>query len=371
MPRSGVRVEKLDWRDVPLEAIDLPKARLQLTFGLGSGLSSCGGRVFAVTDRGPNLFVSQAVDDYGLGHLEPLRGIRDAKIMPFPDTGPEIAELSVAGSEVRLVRRMPLRTRSGKPISGRALPGGEMEAVFDLRGRPLQPDALGADTEAIAAMPDGGFFVAEEYGPSLLKADEIGVVTQRWVPAGREAELAHPDLLVRGVLPERAARRRRNRGFEALCASADGAWLYAGVQSALKGEDKRSAPVWKLDASTGEFAGEYLYPFDEPSSFRRDADRRKVGPPDLKICEFAWAGEDRLIVLERIAHTAKLYLVSLADLSGKRLLVSSDDFPEIGPDIEGLTLLSPTEIMISSDNDFSVEGAETEFWRIRFDEPVV
>jgi hypothetical protein len=371
MPRSGVRVEKLGWRDLPLEIIDLPKAKLQLTLGLGSGLSARDGRVFAVTDRGANLFVSQAVDDYGLGHLEPLRAIRDAKIMPFPDTGPEIAELSVAGNEVRLVRRMPLRTRSGKPISGRALPGGEMEAVFDLQGRPLQPDALGADTEAIAAMPDGGFFVAEEYGPSLLKADENGVVTERWVPAGREAELAHPDLLVRGVLPERAAWRRRNRGFEALCVSAGGAWLYAGVQSALKGDDKRSAPVWKFDAKTGALAHEYFYPFDEPSSFRRDAERREVDLPDLKICEFAWAGEDRLIVLERIAHTAKFYLISLADPTRKRLLMSSDDFHEICPDIEGMALLSPTEIMISSDNDFSVEGAETEFWRIRFDEPVV
>jgi hypothetical protein len=370
MPHSGVRVEKLDWRDLPLETIDLPKAKLQLTLGLGSGLSSRDGRVFAVTDRGPNLFVSQAVDDYGLGHLEPLRAIRDAKIMPFPDTGPEIAELSLAGNEVRLVRRMPLRTRSGKPISGRALPGGEMEAVFDLQGRPLQPDALGADTEAIAAMPDGGFFVAEEYGPSLLKTDENGIVAERWVPAGREAELAHPDLLVRGVLPERAARRRRNRGFEALCTSADGQWLYLGFQSALKGEDERSAPVWKLDANTGAFAGEYLYPFDEPSSFRRDALRRKVGLPDLKICEFARAGEGKLVVLERIAHTAKLYLISLADPSGKRLLVSSDDVPEICPDIEGLTLLSPTEVMISSDNDFCVEGAETEFWRISFDDPI-
>jgi hypothetical protein len=371
MPRAGVRVEKLDWRDLPLEIIDLPKAKLQLTLGLGSGLSAQGGRVFAVTDRGANLFVSQAVDDYGLGHLEPLRAIRDAKIMPFPDTGPEIAELSVAGNEVRLVRRMPLRTRSGKPISGRALPGGEMEAVFDLQGRPLALDALGADTEAIAAMPDGGFFVAEEYGPSLLKADENGVVTERWVPAGREAELAHPDLLVRGVLPERAARRRRNRGFEALCVSADGAWLYLGLQSALKDEDERSALVLKLDAKTEVLAGEYLYRFDDTSSFMRDAGRRKVTLSDLKICEFAWAGEDRLIALERIAHTAKLYLASLAGPSGKHLLMSSDEYPEIGSDIEGMTLLSPTEIVISSDNDFGVEGAETEFWRISFDEPVM
>ena len=127
---------------------------------------------------------------------------------------------------------------------------------------------MGADTEAIAAMPDGGFFVAEEYGPSLLKADADGVVTERWVAEGRVKELAHPDILVSGVLPKRAALRRRNRGFEALCASDDGRHLYVGFQSALKGEDAHSAPVWKLDARTGELQGECLYPFDAPSAFR-------------------------------------------------------------------------------------------------------
>jgi hypothetical protein len=324
--------------------------------------------VFAATDRGPNLFVSQAVEDYGLLHLENLRPIRDAKIMPMPEMGPEIAELQLDGDAVNLVRRMKLRTRGGKRFSGRTLPGGDMEQLFDPRGRPLSPDVFGADTEAIAAMPGGGFFLADEYGPSILKADEDGVASERWVPAGREDELAHPDILVRGILPGSAMRRRPNRGFEALCTSADGAWLYLGFQSGLMGADDRSALVWKLDAKTGAVAGEYFYPFDDPSTFRRDAARRKVDWHDLKICEFAWAGEDRLAVLERIAHTAKLYLYSPAAPREKQLLLSSDDFPEIGPDIEGMTLLSPTEILISSDNDFGVEGAATGFWRVTFGE---
>ena len=369
MPRAGVRIEKLDWSDEPLDAIELPKAKLQLTLGLGSGLSARDGRVFAVTDRGANLFVSQAVDDYGLTHLESLRGIRDAKIMPMPDAGPEITELKVEGGAVRLVKHFPLRTRSGRRLSGRALPGGEMEQVFDVDGRPVQPDALGADTEAIAAMPDGSFFLAEEYGPSLLKADANGVVSERWVAAGREGGFVHPDITVRGVLPAIAARRRVNRGFEALAVSADGAFLYLALQSAPAGESEDFVPVWKLDAGTGALAGEWRYPFDPPSGFRRDAARRKVGPGDLKICEFAWAGEDRLIVLERIAHSTKLYEVDLRRLPEKTLLVSSDDYPEIGPDIEGMALMSPTEILICSDNDFGVEGADTGFWRIVFERP--
>jgi hypothetical protein len=287
--------------------------------------------------------------------------------MPMPDAGPEIAVLNIEGRAVKLRNRIELRTRSGRRLSGRALPGGEMEQVFDVDGAPVAPDALGADTEAIATMPGGGFFLAEEYGPSLLKADADGVVSERWVAAGRETLLAHSDLVVRGVLPAAAAGRRVNRGFEALAASPDGAFLYLALQSALRSESNDSVPVWKLDARTGALLGEWRYPFDAPSSFRRDATRRAVGVGDLKICEFAWLAEDRLVVLERIAHSTKLYDVDLSRLPEKTLLVSSDDYPEIDSDIEGMALLSPTEILICSDNDFSVEGAATGFWRIVFE----
>ena len=354
-------VVSLLWSDVRLGA-----GEPQLTLGLGSGLTARDGRVFAVTDRGPNLFISDAIDVYAIPQLEQLRGLRDAKVMPRPGDGPEIVELRVDAGEVRLVRRMPLRTRSGRRLSG-SPPPGATEPLFDMAGQPLPPDVLGADTEAIAVMPDGGFFVADEYLPSLLKVDADGVVVSRWVPAGCEAMLAHDDIEVFGVLPERALRRRTNRGIEALCASADGRWLYAGFQSALEGEDQGAVPIWKLDARSGELVSEWLYPFDAPETFVRDAGRRKVGPGDVKVCEIAWVGEDRLIVLERIAHSTKIYAIDLARLPAKRLLLSTDDHPEVGADMEGMALLSPTEILLVSDNDFGVEGARTAFWRVLLD----
>lgn len=367
------RVERLAWQDIPIEAIDLGGARLELTLGLGSGLTrrqgDAPGRIFAVTDRGPNLFVSEAVGAYGLSHLQSLSAIRDAKIMPLPKAGPEIVELAVGGDDVRLVRRLPLKTRFGVRLGGAAPAGSAMEQVFDLAGARLGADPLGADAEAIALMPDGSFFVAEEYCPSLLKVDARGVVTERWVAPGSEAGVDHSDIVLRSVLPVRVANRRLNRGLEALCASADGRWLYLGLQSAPEGDPEGTTPVWKLDAVTGALAAEWRYPFDAPETFRRDAARRQVRPGDLKICEFAWVGEDRLIVLERIAHTTKLYAADLARLPEKRLLMSSDDHPEMGPDVEGMTLLSPTEILLVSDNDFGVEGAETQFWRITLDAP--
>ena len=369
------RLRRLSWADIPLAPVMFPNGRqLNVSLGLGSGLSRRAsdppGIVHAVTDRGPNIFISQAVDEFGLAHLGHLRGVRDAKVLPTPDFGPLIATLRVTDDAVELLGYSPLTDTNGERLSGRPpdLPG--REPLFDLDGNPLTPGAFGADIEAIAAMPDGSFVLADEYAPSLLFASAQGSVSERWTPAGAGAAFARHGVLVRDALPERALRRRPNRGLEALCVSADGKSLYAGFQSALVGEASASTEIWKLDAATGTFKAAWQYPFDAPQSFRRDAARRPVDEGDLKVCEFAWAGEDRLMVLERIAHTTKIYLAELGATVAKTLLFSSDDHPEMGPDMEGMALLAPDQILLSSDNDFGVEGAVTEFWRITLDAPV-
>jgi hypothetical protein len=54
----------------------------------------------------------------------------------------------------------------------------------------------------------------------------------------------------------------------------------------------------------------------------------------------------------------------------KTLLFSTDDAPEIPPDLEGMTLLDDRTVLLVNDNDFGVEGAETQFWTVRFDDPL-
>src|SRR3990167_9371837 len=159
---------------------------------------------------------------------------------------------------------MPLVDAAGERLSGRPpdIPG--REPLFDLDGGALAPSAFGADVEAIAALPDGSFALADEYGPALLFSDAPGEVSARWTPVGAGAAYAHPGVDVRELLPARAMRLRPTRGIEALCASADGRWLYAGMQSTLIGDAGHSTEVWKLDAKTGALAAEWRYPFDPP-----------------------------------------------------------------------------------------------------------
>jgi hypothetical protein len=54
----------------------------------------------------------------------------------------------------------------------------------------------------------------------------------------------------------------------------------------------------------------------------------------------------------------------------KALVFTSDDAPEVAADLEGMIVLSRSELLLVNDNDFGVEGTHTRFWRIRFDEPI-
>jgi len=378
MPNT-ISVGPVRWDDIPLGELDLPGGTLRLTFGLGSGLArGREGGIWAVGDRGPNLKIDLAVERYGLAHLESLKEIDGAKMMPWLAFGPAIAELRLDGETIHHIRTLRLRDSAGLPISGIPIPAGDqgaVEQVYDLGGAALAPDSCGADTEAIVALSGGGFWVVEEYAPSLIRLDAQGKIMTRWVPQGMEARFAGAPNRVEGVLPAAAAGRRLNRGFEALAISPDERFLYAVVQSPLDrkaGPDHRHVPIWKLCAQTGALQGEYLYAFDTPKSFRRDDEAGRVGWSDLKIGDACMASADTLLILERITQTAKIYAVDLSawpDLD-KRLIFSTDDFPEIGPDLEGMILLSPHELLLVSDNDFGVEGAETAFWKVNLGRPV-
>lgn len=363
-------VTPLRWRDPPLEPIELPrtKGRMQLCLSVGSGLSrrvgDLPGRVWGLGDRGPNVKIKTALKRYDLDHLRPLKDLPGAKILPLPHFQPTLAELQVEEDRVSWVRALPLR-RMTTLLSGRPLPsaaGQEMEPAFDLRGERLPDDPAGCDPEGLVVLADGSFWVSEEYGPSILRVGADGVVRARWTPPGVDVPDSRP------LLPEAAKRRRLNRGFEGICASDDERWLYVGFQSGFEGAAHDAVAIWKLDAATGALAAAFDYPFDPPGSFRRDA-AEGTDAADLKVCELVWLGPDRLLVLERIRRDARLYIVevSRAGPLAKKLLFSTDDHPEIAPDLEGVTLLDPRTLLLATDNDFGTEGAETAFYRVSFD----
>lgn len=404
-PHRPARVTPLSYVDDLLGSIDLPRRTLKVTRGLGSGLAHRAGdpadRIWAVGDRGPNLKIPFAIRHYGIRHLDRYAEIDGAKVMPCLDIGPAISELRIDADQVVHVRTLPLRDRSGRPLSGVPIPGGFSEPAFALDGTPIDPDPSGADTEGIAAAADGTFWIADEYGPSLLHVGPDGTVLARWVPQGCAPWFRGADYPIVEALPAIAARRQLNRGFEALALSEDESALHLAFQSPLAHPDEqahghgRHVRLWTLELATGTVVAEYLYPFDKPDSFRRDAELGNVHWRDLKVSELVALGGNRLLVLERGSATTKLYAVALdpdrvidgayrdiatrptlEELSGsgeigrripqlaKTLLFTTDDHPEIGLDLEGIALLSAETMLLVNDNDFGIEDVRTCFWRV-------
>jgi hypothetical protein len=391
-------VQRLAWTDPHLTTIECPKRPMEIIASFGSGLARRAGDqpgiVWGVGDRGPNLKVKVARKRYGLEHLRSSEGAEGAKIMPRLDIGPTIAELRVLDDRVELIRTIRLTNGDGSPVSGIPTPSGEhakCEPALSLDGEPVEPDPDGADTEGIAALADGSFFIGDEYGPALLKVGGEGRVQFRWSPGA-------------GGLPDIAGKRQLNRGFEAISLSPDERWLYLAFQSPLAHPDKaahekaRHVRIWKLNAATGEVAAQFLYPLDRPESFRRDWAKGGFERSDIKVSEIVAQADDRLLVLERGSETTKIYRTrldaalatapehldigtrpSIEEISGaggelpevdKQLLISTDEHPEVGTDLEGMAIVSPTELLLVSDNDFGVEGAATGFWRVTFEEPI-
>lgn len=400
----------LQYEDELLATLNLPGGQLMILRGVGSGLTRRSGDpegvFWAVGDRGPNLKVKIAVANLGLKHLARHSDLDGAKIMPCPDIGPAISQLRLDGDKVVLVRSFPLRDQNGTPLSGLPTPASTVELAepaFGLGGRRIPSDPSGADTEGIAACPDGTFFIGDEYGPSLLHVDAEGRVLMRWVPAGVEQLFAQVKYPVVGALPAIASLRRLNRGFEGLVLSPDARSLYLAFQSPLAHPDEHArrmaghVRLWQLSTANGEVTAQYLYPLDAPSSFRRDAECGEIGRSDVKVSELAMIGPDRLLVLERVSATTKLYAVrldpscalgaehldiattptieelsSLGELEHrlpvlqKSLVMSTDDLRELDADLEGMILLSPRRLLLVNDNDFGVEGVQTRFWRVDF-----
>ncbi|MES2096801.1 MAG: esterase-like activity of phytase family protein [Pseudomonadota bacterium] len=407
-------IKQCIWSDTVLAEIQMPVGSMLLTRSLTSGLCRSqrdpAGVFWGVGDRGPNIKPKDAVHRYGLEQVRELAGIDGAKIMPLPDVGPAIARFRLIGDEIVLEEVVSLHDAAGRLVTGLptpASPHAEFEPVFTLLGEPLATDPNGADSEGIAAMPDGTFWIADEYGPSLLRVDRSGTVLKRWVPAGTGDYFAEAGHSVEPVLPALASARKLNRGFEAIAVSDDCTSLFVAFQSPLAHPDRKAHEhsshlrIWCLDPANGTLVAEYAYPLDDPDSFRRDAAAGKVKRDDVKVSELVMLGDDTLLVLERITLSTKIYRVRLAPefaigrsfsepasrptleqmsrgdlieagvpLLAKTLILSTDDCPGICGDLEGMILLSSRELLLANDSDFGIEGAATQFWRICFDDEI-
>jgi hypothetical protein len=276
---------------------------------------------WAASDRGPN--GEHVVDG------------QTRRVLHAPGFDPAIFRVRVdtARGLVAIESATFLRTTAGEAISGSPNRPGVDEAPYDTTGRtPLAFNANGIDGEALVRAGDGSFWLAEEYGPSLLHVAADGRVLMRYTPVG--SGIVPPGYPVSETLPKALARRRANRGFESLALSADGRRLFAILQSPLANPDRATADTSRIvrilvvDAASGEPAAEHVLVTDKAEAFR-DAPQSEV-----QIGDAACVNATSLLVVE---HTDPVTHLVLADLEGASdILDTAWDDPATSPSLESL-----------------------------------
>lgn len=288
--------------------------------GIGSDIYPAGrrGEFWTVTDRGPN------------GQIK-VDG-KKRRTFPVPGFDPAIVKVRVSGDRVRVLAALPLTTRSGKPVTGLPNQASRDEAPYTYDAKtPLSYDPNGMDTEGIVREPDGTFWLADEYGPSLVHVSARGRVLERHVPTG--LKLTGADYPVVESLPGILLQRKINRGFEGLTRLPCGDLILA-VQSPLPlpdvdaGEASRNSRLLRFSPKKRAVTAEYAYRFDAVDV----VDPGEDDPSELKISSVVALGRDSLLVQERTDRTSRVHRVRLP--RGAGILGGPWDDPSTSPSYE-------------------------------------
>lgn len=397
-------------------------ATLDFTTGFGSGAFHMPGEsaavFYTITDRGPNIGCDDSGDILGIEDFCGMGNDSD-KIFPQPTYTPKITKWRLVSSEsgvgAEIIEEIELRDTNGDLITGitNDLQAATTELSFDNNAAQLPFDNEGIDPEALIKLSDGTFWIAEEYGPSLIHVAADGTIIERVVPESVAADLADADYPVTGGIPDVYRFRQLNRGIESIAVSPDEEFLYFIMQSPLANTDadvyrnSRHVRLMKYelnnDGSLGSAVGEYVYVIDRPQTFGNEA----LGGDSsnnftlVRISEMTALDTDELLVLERGSQTTKLYEIDLAtaenvlgtDLSIATVVPNETDEPRVLENVfdlvsfdatpvakalafntltdlpegvtaqtklEGIALLDDETMLLINDNDFGIAGEQTQ-----------
>jgi hypothetical protein len=347
-----------------------------------AALDAFGTEFVAVTDHGPT------------SQLESSNG--DLLVMPLPAYTPSIVKLQLDNNQLKVTERIGLRlqggftnARTGTPfVTG--LPNSESDpAAFDQTGRNTWgTDPNGVDPEGLAIDPrDGSYWIADEYGPSILHVAPDGTILARYLPAGKTLDA--PGQNVRDILPAELARRKALRGFEGVAISPDGARLFAMMQAPLSdpneaaGESSRNVRLLTLDLSGPEpvVDGLYIYetePYSSAGTFTQE---------NVRVSDLTAVSATRLVAIEhesldgggfKMAYRVDLdratNILGRTDFGGGTLEQAADLAAlDIAPTdklpianlanlgwqrdaIEGVAMIDDSTIAVVSDNNFGFGG---------------
>ncbi|MDB5651325.1 MAG: hypothetical protein JWL62_2845, partial [Hyphomicrobiales bacterium] len=225
------------------------------TFGSGSGMTidpsswhvdggQYTGTLYLLPDRGYNV---EGTTDYR-ARLNNLKIV----IKPVAPGESPAADAKQTGVKAELVDTMLLQEAGGQALTG-------LDPVAVRAKKNAFPElpqaktgAISLDPEAIVRMPDGTFFISDEYGPAIYRFSADGKLLSAISPPPAFNPIRHgetnfssnnpgPDASRPNPLnPEHG--RQNNQGFEGMAPTPDGRFLVVVLQSATR-QDGGDAPA--------------------------------------------------------------------------------------------------------------------------------
>lgn len=333
---------------------------------------------YVVTDRGP---APDFVDSNNNAF----------KCWAVPEFGPHILTVRLLpNGTARIIHAQPLEGPDNQIITGlpTTIPATDVPYDFNLNQLPFDEDSI--DAEGITIGPLGNFWVCEEYKPSVACVARNGRVLFRLVPAGTLTGAEQVPTF--DVLPAVLAKRRSNRGFEGIAASADG-FVYAIVQRPLNNPNRAAADAngngrliainlrALLHCSPEPIVRQYLYQMPPANGSVTVSDLFSTGPGKLlvperftdKLFEVNVAGATDLTPLEdpvtgkliadptrtiEQLNPAGLALHGIVPVSKTVVLDSLTAIDPLLEKVEGVCVVGD-KIVLTYDNDFNVAEVAT------------
>lgn len=333
---------------------------------------------YMLTDRGPNIDGT----------------ITNSKVFAVPGFAPQIGKFRLVNNRMTLEAIIDLKNSSGGKLNGLPNPanvGGTGEIALDVAGNSLGTSVDGLDSEGMALASDGSFWISDEYGPHIVHFDASGRTIERINPFGTGTGGR--------TIPLVFATRRANRGMEGLTLTPDGKTLVGMMQFPLYNPSSTAVAnslvirILTFDIATGatkqfvylmeranlqaiseitaitattflviERDGEYGTEANKNTIFKRIYKIDLTGATD--ISDPANGANGKLYggkTVEELKTAAALQSNGITPVQKTQVLDLARDISPVYPHdkAEGITILSPTLIAISNDDDFGVSGVGT------------
>lgn len=313
---------------------------------------------YVLTDRGPN------------ADFNGIAGKGKQFLVPGYTPSIGLFELQSDGKIIK-IKEIALKDSQGNPISGLPNPkafGGTNEVPYDINGQPMtvnpdlpfdeltnpiRSDIHGLDPEGLAALKDGSFWISDEYGPHLIHYDDDGVEIARinaFISDERNNVMANGKPI---LLPAEFAKRRANRGMEALTITPDQTTLVGIMESSMDNPDKSGrlsslVRIVTINLVSGHIR-QYLYRLD-------NAKHVASGIVAINDHEFYLIEHDRKFPLQDKSAQKLIYKIELSQATNIEEVITTETIKQ--DETLGLTISGQALEQLIAENEANWQTLE-------------